>query len=57
MAETTTTTELNLVPAGTVVEANGEGEAFEVSPSGPRVFLVQMDIIETVEQEDRKSVV
>jgi len=51
MAETTTVAELQLVPAGTVVESNGEGDAFEISSTGPRVFLVQMDITETVEQE------
>ncbi len=51
MAETKTATELALVPADTVVEANGEGEVFEVPPGGARVFVVQMDIAETVEQE------
>ena len=51
MAETKTATELALVPADTVVEANGEGEVFEVPPGGPRVFVAQMDIAETVEQE------
>ncbi len=51
MAETKTATELALVPAGTVVEANGEGEAFELPADGPRVFVAQMDIDETVEQE------
>ncbi len=39
------------MPAGTVVESNGEGDAFEVSTTGPRVFLVQMDVTETLEQE------
>ncbi len=51
MPETKTATELALVPPGTTVEANGEGEAFEVPAEGPRVFVVQMDIAETVEQE------
>jgi len=51
MTETKTATELALVPAGTVVEANGEGEALEVPANGARVFVVQMDIVETVEQE------
>lgn len=51
MAETKTATEMALVPADTVVEANGEGEVFEVPPGGARVFVVQMDIAETVEQE------
>ena len=39
------------MPAGTLVESNGEGDAFEISPTGPRVFLVQMDITEALEQE------
>jgi hypothetical protein len=47
----TTATELQLVPPGTVVEGNGEGDAFEISSTGPRVFLVQMDVTETLEQE------
>lgn len=51
MTPATTATELQLVPPTTVAEANGEGDAFEVSSTGPRVFLVQMDITETVEQE------
>ena len=51
MAETKTATELALVPAGTAVEANGEGEAFEVPAEGARVFVAQMDIHETAEQE------
>ena len=51
MTQATTAAELQLVPAGTVVESNGEGEAFEVPPTGPRVFLVQMDITEALEQE------
>jgi hypothetical protein len=51
MAETKAATELALVPPGTVVEANGESTAFDVPAAGPRVFVVQMDIEETVEQE------
>jgi hypothetical protein len=51
MAGTNTVTELALVPAGTVVEADGEGGAFEVPAEGPRVFVVQVDIAETIEQE------
>lgn len=51
MAESKTATELALVPAGTVVEATGEGEVFEVPADGARVFVAQMDIAETVEQE------
>lgn len=51
MSQATTATELQLVPAGTVVESNGEGDAFEISATGPRVFLVQMDVTDTLEQE------
>ena len=51
MAETKTAAELALVSAGTIVEANGEGEVFEVPAEGGRVFVAQMDITETVEQE------
>lgn len=51
MAGTNTVTELALVPAGTVVEADGAGDVFEVPTEGTRVFVVQMDITETVEQE------
>ncbi|HXE74054.1 MAG TPA: hypothetical protein VNN18_00260 [Candidatus Xenobia bacterium] len=46
-----TATELQLVPTGTVAEKSGEGDAFEISATGPRLFLIQMDITETVEQE------
>ncbi len=51
MAETRTAAELALVPPGMTVEASGEGEAFEVPAESGRVFVVQMDIAETVEQE------
>lgn len=51
MARVSTTTELQLVPAGTLVETSGDGEAFEVPPTGPRLFLCQLDIAETIEQQ------
>ena len=50
MTPTNTATEFQLVPANTLVEASGDGEAFEVS-SGPRLFVLEMEITETIEQE------
>jgi hypothetical protein len=44
-------TEIELVPAGTVAEASGEGAAFEVSPAGPRMFVAHLGITQTLEQE------
>jgi hypothetical protein len=43
--------ELELVPAGTVVEANGEGKPFEISTSQTRTFLCTLTITETIEQQ------
>jgi hypothetical protein len=51
MADTGTAIELALVPPATVEEANGEGKVFEVPAEGPRVWVAQLDITETVEQE------
>lgn len=51
MATPATTTEFYLVPRGTRVEANGDGEAFEVSPAGPRLFVIRLEITEVIEQE------
>lgn len=51
MTLTNTATELQLVPPNTRVEASGDGEAFEVSPGNPRLFLIRMEITEVVEQE------
>ena len=50
MTPTNTAVEFQLVPANTLVEASGDGEAFEVS-SGPRLFVLEMEITETIEQE------
>jgi len=50
MTPTNTATEFQLIPANTLVEASGDGEAFDVS-SGPRLFLLEMEITETIEQE------
>ncbi|MFQ5817381.1 MAG: hypothetical protein ACE5H2_05415 [Terriglobia bacterium] len=46
-----TATELQLVPPNTVVEADGEGAAFELDPAGPRIFVCQLNIREVIEQE------
>jgi hypothetical protein len=43
--------ELDLVAAGTLVEANGEGPAVDVSPSQTRTFLCVMHIAEVIEQQ------
>lgn len=51
MTQVSACTELRLVPPDTLVETNGEGEVFEVPPDGPRLFLCQMDITDTVEQQ------
>lgn len=48
---TNTATELQLVPAQTLVEVSGEGEALEVPASGPRLFVLRLDITEVIEQE------
>ncbi len=50
MTATDTTSEFQLVPASTLVEASGDGQAFDVS-SGPRLFLLEMEITGTIEQE------
>lgn len=51
MNTTNTATELQLVPAHTLVEASGEGEALEVPAGGPRLFVLRLDITEVIEQE------
>ncbi|MGH9862611.1 MAG: hypothetical protein ACRD35_04230 [Candidatus Acidiferrales bacterium] len=42
---------LELVPAGTLVEASGDGPAFELGAGGPRVFVLRLEIAEVIEQE------
>lgn len=51
MPETKTAAELRLVPAGTVVEASGDGPSLSVPPDGARVFVIELTISETIEQE------
>jgi hypothetical protein len=48
---TTTTSEINLVPANTTVSAKGDGTAVDVSGAANRVFLVTLDITKIIEQE------
>lgn len=43
--------ELELVPAGTRVEAKGEGQRFDVSGSASRTFFCVLSITDVIEQE------
>lgn len=43
--------EFDLIPAGTRLTANGEGEARDISSSGTRTFLCSMVITGQLEQE------
>ena len=45
------TMELELIPAGTKVEANGEGAKVDVSASQTRTFLCELQITDQIEQE------
>jgi hypothetical protein len=42
---------LDLVPAGTRVQASGDGAAHDVSGSGTRTFLLTLTIDDVIEQE------
>lgn len=46
-----TAAEFELVPASTLIEHNGDGAAVEVAPTGPRLFVIQLDITEQIDQE------
>jgi hypothetical protein len=46
-----TSTELILVPAGTVVSAKGDGPSLDLSAAKNRVFLVTLSITKIIEQE------
>jgi hypothetical protein len=48
---TTTTTEISLVAAKTVVTAKGDGPAVDVSAVAGRVYLLTLDITKIIEQE------
>jgi len=43
--------ELDLIPAGTRLTQNGEGEPHDIGASGTRTFLCTMLIAEQIEQE------
>jgi hypothetical protein len=43
--------EIALIPANTRLEANGDGEAFDISSSVTRTFLCTLLIAEQIEQE------
>jgi hypothetical protein len=43
--------QLDLVPAGTRVEAKGDGPSSDVSASSTRTFLLEMRITSVIEQE------
>jgi hypothetical protein len=42
---------LNLIPANTKMEANGDGASFDVSQSATRTFLCELTVSEQIEQE------
>ena len=43
--------EMSLIPAGTRLEANGDGEASDISSSPTRTFLCKLTITDQIEQE------
>jgi hypothetical protein len=43
--------EFDLIPPGTRLTANGDGEALNIDSSQTRTFLCSMDITEQIEQE------
>lgn len=51
MSPSPAATDLYLVPPDTVVAKSGDGQAIEVPPSGPRLFVIRMDITKVIEQE------
>ncbi len=42
---------LNLIPADSRLEANGDGAAFDISASATRTFLCRLTVTEQIEQE------
>jgi hypothetical protein len=42
---------LNLIPADTKMDANGDGAAFDISTSATRTFLCLLTVTEQIEQE------
>lgn len=51
MTPAAATAEFHLVPPGTVATASGDGQAFEVAPGGPRLFLIRLEITKIIEQQ------
>ena len=51
MTHSDTTTEFELVPADTLVTENGDGQSFPVAADGPRMFVLQLNLTEVIEQE------
>ena len=43
--------ELALIPRGTRVESNGDGEALDISGSATRTFICTQEVLDQVEQE------
>ncbi len=43
--------DMDLIPSGTRMEANGDGERFDVSASATRTFLCKLTIADQIEQE------
>jgi hypothetical protein len=43
--------EFDLIPPGTRLASNGDGQAFNIESSQTRTFLCSMDITEQIEQE------
>jgi hypothetical protein len=41
----------DLIPAGTRMEANGDGAAFDISASASRTFLCRLSVTDQIEQE------
>jgi hypothetical protein len=42
---------LDLIPAATRLEANGDAPAFDISPSATRTFLCRLTVTDQIEQE------
>ncbi len=43
--------ELALIPRGTRVESNGDGEALDISSSPTRTFICTLEVLDQIEQE------
>jgi len=51
LAPVDTKTEFELVPADTLVTESGDGQAIDVPAGGPRLFVLQLNLTEVIEQE------